>query len=76
MSSIPPLNVSYLQKFNAQVNHHPLVHTSSITLPLITHTLLQNPLHFLFHAATVYPDKLALAHPDVDQPVFYTYAVW
>ncbi|KAF8559224.1 acetyl-CoA synthetase-like protein [Imleria badia] len=35
-----------------------------------------NPLTFLFHAATVYPDKLALAHPDADQPAFYSYAVW
>ncbi|KAF9015310.1 AMP-dependent synthetase and ligase [Cyathus striatus] len=35
-----------------------------------------NPLSFLLRAAQIYPDKLALAHPDVHHPVFYSFAVW
>ncbi|KAJ7107624.1 hypothetical protein C8R43DRAFT_905737 [Mycena crocata] len=35
-----------------------------------------NPIQFLLHAAEVVPDKLALAHPDVKHPVFYSFAVW
>ncbi|KAF9458214.1 hypothetical protein BDZ94DRAFT_1292131 [Collybia nuda] len=35
-----------------------------------------NPLDFLLRAAQVYPDKLALAHPDVVYPAFYSFAVW
>ncbi|TFY52356.1 hypothetical protein EVG20_g10585 [Dentipellis fragilis] len=35
-----------------------------------------NPLGFLTRAAQIYPDKLALAHPNVPHPVFYTYSVW
>ena len=27
-------------------------------------------------AAQIYPEKLAIAHPDVKFPVFYTYSVW
>jgi hypothetical protein len=37
---------------------------------------LQNPLEFLLRAAQIYPEKLALSHPDVQFPVFYTYSVW
>ncbi|KAK0421792.1 hypothetical protein EV421DRAFT_1894003 [Armillaria borealis] len=36
----------------------------------------QNPLLFLLRAAQIYPDKVALAHPDVKYPVVYTFAVW
>ncbi|KAI0950025.1 hypothetical protein AcV7_008619 [Taiwanofungus camphoratus] len=43
-------------------------------LPVYKHPL--NPLAFLLRAAQIYPDKLAIAHPDVAHPVFYTYAVW
>ncbi|KAJ6509337.1 hypothetical protein C8R47DRAFT_965916 [Mycena vitilis] len=35
-----------------------------------------NPLQFIVRAAEIYPDKLALAHPDVKYPVFYSFAVW
>lgn len=35
-----------------------------------------NPLDFVLRAAQIYPDNLALAHPDVESPVYYTYAVW
>ncbi|KAG9314496.1 hypothetical protein JVU11DRAFT_5293 [Chiua virens] len=59
--SIPPQHVNYLQK--------PLP-----SAPVNHHPL--NPFGFLLHAALVYPDKLALAHPDVQQPVFYSYKIW
>ena len=36
----------------------------------------QNPLGFLLKAALAYPDKLAIAHPDVGHPVFYSFSVW
>ncbi|KAF7339815.1 AMP-dependent synthetase and ligase [Mycena venus] len=35
-----------------------------------------NPLQFILRAAEVYPDKLALVHPDVKYPVSYSFAVW
>ncbi|KAF8621800.1 hypothetical protein AX15_007477 [Amanita polypyramis BW_CC] len=35
-----------------------------------------NPIRFLLQAAQVYPDKIALIHPDVEYPAFYTYSVW
>ncbi|KAG7450358.1 acetyl-CoA synthetase-like protein [Guyanagaster necrorhizus] len=38
--------------------------------------MLQNPLLFLLRAAQIYPDKIALAHPDAKYPVVYTFAVW
>ncbi|EJD47843.1 acetyl-CoA synthetase-like protein [Auricularia subglabra TFB-10046 SS5] len=41
----------------------------------VNHTPL-NPLNFLLRAASIYPDKVALVHPDVPHPVQYTYAVW
>ncbi len=31
-------------------------------------TMPQNPLLFLLRAAQIYPDKVALAHPDVKYP--------
>ncbi|KAI0029620.1 acetyl-CoA synthetase-like protein [Vararia minispora EC-137] len=43
-------------------------------LPVNIHPL--NPLEFLLRGATVYPDQLAIAHPDVKHPVFYSYSVW
>jgi acyl-CoA synthetase (AMP-forming)/AMP-acid ligase II len=43
-------------------------------LPVNYHPL--NPLEFLLRAAMIYPDKLAIAHPDVKTASFYTYAVW
>ncbi|VDC01814.1 unnamed protein product [Peniophora sp. CBMAI 1063] len=43
-------------------------------LPHNAHPL--NPLEFLLRGATIYPDHLALAHPDVAHPAFYTYAVF
>ncbi|KZT30376.1 acetyl-CoA synthetase-like protein [Neolentinus lepideus HHB14362 ss-1] len=43
-------------------------------LPVHIHPL--NPLDFVLRAAQIYPDKIALAHPDVERPVYYTYAVW
>ena len=41
--------------------------------PNISH---QNPLAFLLRDALIYPDRIALAHPDVKQPAYYTYSVW
>ncbi|EKM83756.1 hypothetical protein AGABI1DRAFT_31483 [Agaricus bisporus var. burnettii JB137-S8] len=35
-----------------------------------------NPLDFLLRAAQVYPDKVALVHPNVQYPVQYTFATW
>ncbi|KAH8106897.1 AMP-dependent synthetase and ligase [Cristinia sonorae] len=35
-----------------------------------------NPLHFVLRTAQVYPDKLAILHPDVKEPVSYSYSVW
>ncbi|KAG1894809.1 uncharacterized protein F5891DRAFT_701766 [Suillus fuscotomentosus] len=58
--SIPPPDVSYQQ--------------SVLGLAPNIHPL--NPFSFILRAATLYPDKLALAHPDVKHPAFYTYAVW
>ncbi|KAL5534450.1 hypothetical protein ACEPAG_912 [Sanghuangporus baumii] len=43
-------------------------------LPVNFHPL--NPLQFVLRGATIYPHKLALAHPDVEKPVAYTYSVW
>lgn len=76
-TSTPPLNVSYLQKpVDAHlVNHHPLVRRPTQPSTPFSHST-QNPLSFLFHAAIVYPGKLALAHPDVKTPAFYSYSIW
>lgn len=59
--SVPPANVNYRLRLPGG-------------LPVDKQPL--NPLAFLLKAAQVYPNKLALAHPDVDHPVFYSYAVW
>ncbi|KAI0748366.1 AMP-dependent synthetase and ligase [Daedaleopsis nitida] len=42
--------------------------------PVHHHAL--NPLAFVLRAAQIYPDKLAIVHPDVKDPVAYSYAVW
>ncbi|KAH7883728.1 acetyl-CoA synthetase-like protein [Phlebopus sp. FC_14] len=59
--SIPPPHVSYQQK-------------STAGTPVNHHPL--NPFTFVLRAASIYPDKLAIVHPDVNQPVFYSYSVW
>ncbi|PCH37800.1 acetyl-CoA synthetase-like protein [Wolfiporia cocos MD-104 SS10] len=59
--SLPPRDVNYRLRFP---------HSS----PGFKHPL--NPLAFLLRSAQIYPNKLALAHADVAQPVFYSYAVW
>ncbi|KIY45402.1 acetyl-CoA synthetase-like protein [Fistulina hepatica ATCC 64428] len=35
-----------------------------------------NPLYFLLRAASIFPNKIALSHPDRPHPVQYTYSVW
>ena len=35
-----------------------------------------NPIQFLLRAALICPAKLAIAHPNVKNPVFYSYGVW
>ncbi|KAF8078465.1 AMP-dependent synthetase and ligase [Lyophyllum atratum] len=45
-----------------------------LDLPAYLHPL--NPLDFLLRAAQIYPDKLALVHPNVEYPVSYTFSVW
>ncbi|KAI6044979.1 hypothetical protein EDC04DRAFT_2560276 [Pisolithus marmoratus] len=59
--SVPPPNVSYQQKQLQGV-------------PVNYHPL--NPFTFILRAALIYPDKLALAHPDSKDPAFYTYRIW
>ncbi|KAG7099363.1 hypothetical protein E1B28_001219 [Marasmius oreades] len=59
--SIPPQNVNFLLK-------------TPPNLPVYRHVL--NPLGFLLRAAQIYPDKIALTHPDTPFPVQYTYAIW
>ena len=46
-------------------------------LRVITELLaIQNPLSFILRAALVYPNKVALVHPDVPSPAIYTFSVW
>ncbi|EMD38100.1 hypothetical protein CERSUDRAFT_93621 [Gelatoporia subvermispora B] len=59
--SIPPPAVSYRLRIPKG-------------LPVHRHAL--NPLAFVLRSAQIYPDKLAIAHPDVPYPVYYTYSVW
>ena len=80
-ASIPPPNTGFTLStpHGLPVNLHPLVrvlcqYSTSGASKLFC--LLQNPLEFLLRAAQIYPEKLALAHPDVQFPVFYTYSVW
>ncbi|KAJ6627120.1 AMP-dependent synthetase and ligase [Mycena sp. CBHHK59/15] len=35
-----------------------------------------NPLQFILRAAEIHPDKVALVHPDVKQPVLYSFSIW
>ncbi|KAJ3517367.1 hypothetical protein NLJ89_g536 [Agrocybe chaxingu] len=35
-----------------------------------------SPLSFILRAAQIYPEKVALVHTDVQQPVMYTFSVW
>ena len=77
--SIPPRDVSYRLRLPSGIPVHkqPLVrgmlHLNWSTADLDTR---QNPLIFLLKAAQIYPRKLAIAHPDVPHPVFYSYEVW
>ncbi|EPS95172.1 hypothetical protein FOMPIDRAFT_85324 [Fomitopsis schrenkii] len=59
--SVPPKDVSYRPRLPSGIPVH--------KQPL-------NPLIFLLKAAQIYPRKLAIAHPDVPHPVFYSYEVW
>ncbi|KDQ63757.1 hypothetical protein JAAARDRAFT_148420 [Jaapia argillacea MUCL 33604] len=59
--SIPPSYPTYRR-------HHPK------GLPVHIHPL--DPVGFLLRGAQIYPDQLAVVHPDVPKPVAYTYAVW
>ncbi|KAJ3822988.1 hypothetical protein F5880DRAFT_1570177 [Lentinula raphanica] len=59
--SIPPPNIELKLKLPQNI-------------PVNYHPL--NPLDFLLRAALIYPHKIALAHPDVKTPAFYTYSVW
>ncbi|RDB15670.1 putative acyl-activating enzyme 1, peroxisomal [Hypsizygus marmoreus] len=43
-------------------------------IPVNYHPL--NPLDFILRGAQIYPNKLAIAHPDVPHPAFYTFSVW
>ncbi|KAK7693845.1 hypothetical protein QCA50_003417 [Cerrena zonata] len=61
LESLPPKDVSYRLQLPQGV-------------PVHRHPL--NPLSFLLRTAQIYPNRLALAHPDVKHPVFYTYAIW
>lgn len=77
-SSIPPANVLLRQRPDESwaVNYTPLVRMAPAPRALAKQTLPQNPLSFLLRAALIYPDKVAVRHADVPQPVEYTYAVW
>ncbi|KIM67169.1 hypothetical protein SCLCIDRAFT_1210660 [Scleroderma citrinum Foug A] len=61
LESIPPPNVSYQLKQLKNV-------------PVNYHPL--NPFTFILRTTLIYPDKLALAHPDAKEPAFYTYSIW
>ncbi|KAK2461801.1 hypothetical protein APHAL10511_006264 [Amanita phalloides] len=43
-------------------------------VPVHYHPL--NPIIFLLRAAEIHPNKPALVHPNVKQPVLYTFSVW
>ncbi|KAG2023311.1 AMP binding protein [Coprinopsis cinerea AmutBmut pab1-1] len=60
-ASIPPNNIKLRLK---DINNLPANHQ-----PL-------NPLSFILRAALIYPNKLALLHPDTPNPVAYTFSVW
>ncbi|KAJ7783570.1 hypothetical protein DFH07DRAFT_788263 [Mycena maculata] len=60
-ASLPPRNAS-------------LVLRQPANLPVYFQPL--NPLQFILRAAEIYPEKLALVHPDAKYPVFYSFSVW
>ncbi|KAF4572776.1 hypothetical protein EYR36_007286 [Pleurotus pulmonarius] len=60
-ASIPPRNVVLRQ-------------VTPKDKPVYLHNL--NPLAFLLRAAQIYPNKMAIAHPDTKHPVFYPFSVW
>ncbi|KAF8649818.1 hypothetical protein AX16_005583 [Volvariella volvacea WC 439] len=61
-ASVPPAHATYRLR------------ESNRPLPVNHHPL--NPLAFILRAAQIYPDKLALLHPNVEYPVYYSFAVW
>ena len=77
--------VAIVWKF-LQTLHSPSIYTLLYVLPVPGGSLwirywgpcisMKNPLQFLLRAATIYPHKLAISHPDVESPVCYTYSVW
>ncbi|TCD70256.1 hypothetical protein EIP91_004157 [Steccherinum ochraceum] len=62
--SIPPRSVTYE------------LGTTTPATKIAVHLHPLNPLYFVLRAAQVFPEKLAISHPDVKDPVFYNYAVW
>ncbi|KAI0807675.1 acetyl-CoA synthetase-like protein [Fomes fomentarius] len=60
-ASIPPPGVTYRLRLPSGT----LVHRHAL-----------NPLAFVLRAAQIYPNKLAIVHPDVKHPVIYSYAIW
>ncbi|KAF5337366.1 hypothetical protein D9611_003317 [Ephemerocybe angulata] len=60
-ASVPPQG--------ARLSRKPLVN-----VPVNYHPL--NPLSFILRAALIYPNKVALVHPNVPSPVVYTFSVW
>lgn len=60
-ASVPPANAVY------RLREYP-------DIPVNSHPL--NPLDFILRAAQIYPDKVALVHPNVEYPVQYTFSVW
>jgi hypothetical protein len=80
VTSIPPphAGLRLKQTTDSPVNLHPLVRNPStrrFTNAVDFHSC-QNPLDFILRAAEIYPDKLALVHPDIAHPVFYSFATW
>lgn len=61
--SVPPHGVRYRMRLPRK------------TLDQVNFTPL-NPLSFLLRAALIYPNHVAISHPNTQHPVEYTYAVW
>lgn len=76
--SIPPSNVSFRQNAPeaVPVHKHPLVRLFFRRLRHPLTVSRQNPLAFLLRGALIYPDHMAIAHPDVKHSAYYTYSVW
>ncbi|KXN91194.1 Acetate/butyrate--CoA ligase AAE7, peroxisomal [Leucoagaricus sp. SymC.cos] len=60
-ASIPPAHVDYRLK-------------QPVNPPVNSHPL--NPLDWMLRAAQIYPDKVALVHPNAEYPRQYTFAQW